>query len=159
MMFGEYFPNPAIYGTTKEVFAQVPLIIGTVAEFMGTMFLALGVFALTDEKKFDSSKKGFRAFTYCIGLVLSISIIMFAPFSQAGLNPARDFGPRLVSYFAGWKDIAIPGPNGGFLLVYILAPIAGAILGGCIYKFIAQISPAKDESEYSGNREFARKAS
>ncbi len=159
MMFGEYFPNPAIYGTTNAAFTQVPMLIGVVAELMGTMFLALGIFALTDEKKFDSSKKGFRAFTYGIGLVLSISIIMFAPFSQAGLNPARDFGPRLVSYFAGWKNIAIPGANGGFLLVYILAPIAGAILGGCIYKIVAQISPAKDEPEYSSNKEFIRKVS
>lgn len=147
MMFGEYFPNPAIYGTTPEAFAQVPLSIAFVAELMGTAFLALGVFALTDRKKFDDPKTGFRMFPYCIGLVLAICIIMFAPFSQAGFNPARDFGPRLVSYLAGWGGVALPGPQGGFFLVYIVAPIAGALVGGSAYTVLARLSPARKSGD------------
>jgi glycerol uptake facilitator protein len=54
--------------------------------------------------------------------------------TQACFNPARDFGPRVVAWAAGWDTIAIPGPNGsGFFTVYILAPIAGAIAGGGLY--------------------------
>jgi glycerol uptake facilitator protein len=147
MMFGEYFPNPAIYGTTSEAFNQVPGEIAFMAELMGTALLALGVFALTDRKKFDGPGTGFRMFPYFIGLVLAICIIIFAPFSQAGFNPARDFGPRLVSYFAGWGPVAIPGPNGGFFWVYVVAPVLGAVAGGGLYRIITKLSPGEDPGE------------
>jgi glycerol uptake facilitator protein len=61
-----------------------------------------------------------------------ISII--GPLTQCCLNPARDFGPRLFTFLAGWGSAAIPGPNGhGIVTVYILAPILGAVLGGGLY--------------------------
>jgi glycerol uptake facilitator protein len=66
---------------------------------------------------------------------VSIIISIIAPITQAGLNPARDFGPRLFAYLAGWKSIAIPGPHGGFFTVYILAPIIGALVGAAVYQF------------------------
>ncbi len=46
---------------------------------------------------------------------------LVAPLTQAGLNPARDFGPRLVAWMMGWGDAAFPDRVGGFLFVYILA--------------------------------------
>ena len=62
-----------------------------------------------------------------------ISII--APLTQACFNPARDFGPRLFTFLAGWGTAALPGPNGtGFFTVYILAPILGAVAGGGVYE-------------------------
>ena len=61
-------------------------------------------------------------------------ICVIAPLTQACFNPARDFGPRLSAFLAGWGPIALPGPRGtGFLTVYILAPIVGAILGSGLY--------------------------
>jgi glycerol uptake facilitator protein len=41
------------------------------------------------------------------------------------VNPARDFGPRIVAYFAGWDLVAFQG-----WWVYMFAPIIGATLGG-----------------------------
>jgi glycerol uptake facilitator protein len=76
-----------------------------------------------------------------IGVGVAAIISVLAPLTQAALNPARDFGPRLVSYFLGWDEIAIPGPRGGWLTVYIIAPTLGAIIGGGIYKALATLMP------------------
>ncbi len=66
-----------------------------------------------------------------VGAAIAIIISVLAPLTQAGLNPARDLGPRLVSYFAGWGQVAIPGPHQGFW-IYILGPITGGLVGGGI---------------------------
>jgi len=65
-----------------------------------------------------------------------VLISVLAPLTQACFNPARDFGPRLFAYFAGWGSVAIPGlADTGWLTVYIAAPICGAIVGGAVYDF------------------------
>jgi len=69
---------------------------------------------------------------------VSIIISIVAPLTQAGLNPARDFGPRIVAYLFGWGEIAIPGPRGGFFTVYILSPIVGAVVGAGLYQFMVR---------------------
>lgn len=71
-----------------------------------------------------------------IGLTVGILICVISPISQAGFNPARDLAPRIFAYFMGWKEIAIPGVNGGFFSVYVISPIIGAICGGFLYKRI-----------------------
>lgn len=53
---------------------------------------------------------------------------------QLGWNPARDFGPRLIAFFAGWRKQAIPGPQNGFW-VYIVGPFFGALFGAAFYEF------------------------
>ena len=74
-----------------------------------------------------------------IGLTVSALISVLAPLTQACFNPARDFGPRLFAYFAGWGSVAIPGQTStGFFTVYIVAPIVGAILGGGLYVLLPQ---------------------
>ncbi len=127
MVYGEYFPNPGVLGFKEQAFASLSSLQAAGAEFLGTACLSFFIFALTDEK--DGSKPSQAAIPVLIGLSVSIIISIVAPLTQAGLNPARDFGPRLFSYFAGWGAIAIPGPRGGFFTVYILAPILGAIVG------------------------------
>jgi len=39
-------------------------------------------------------------------------------------NVARDFGPRIVAFLAGWKTVAFQG-----WWVYVVAPVVGATVG------------------------------
>jgi len=122
MWFGEYFPNPGIYGTDAVAFSQVPVFTGFMGELIGTALLLYFIMALTDK-----CNKLAPIPAACV-------IAIIAPLTQAGLNPMRDFAPRIVSYFAGWGAMAIPGPRGCEWWVYILAPLLGGLLGALVYE-------------------------
>ncbi|MHA1154435.1 MAG: MIP/aquaporin family protein [Alphaproteobacteria bacterium] len=139
MMFGEYFPNPAIFGTAEEAWRVISERSAFIAEMIGTAMLAFLVSAVTHPSNTARPPGAAQAVVIGVGVAAIISVL--APLTQAALNPARDFGPRLVSYFLGWDQIAIPGPRGGWLTVYILAPILGAIIGGGIYRVLAKLMP------------------
>jgi glycerol uptake facilitator protein len=128
MVFAEYFPNPCAARDLGWPAGAVSHLQAMLGEGVGTAFLAFFVFALTDGR--NRSSIGVSLRPVFIGLGVSIIISVVAPLTQAGLNPARDLGPRLLAYLAGWGAVAIPGPRGGFFTVYILAPILGALAGG-----------------------------
>lgn len=122
MAFGEFFPNPDF----PQVTGMTPLK-AALCEGGGTAVLMFVIYRLIEkQEEIDNTTPLF------IGLTVSLLIILIAPFTQAGFNPARDFGPRLVAYFAGWGNAAFPAASGSFFTVYILAPILGASLAGLI---------------------------
>lgn len=148
MCYGEYFPNPggysgkdsplkggALVAQLKADEPLVPHITAFFAEMLGTGLLALVVFAVTDPR--NAAAPPNRLAPVFIGLTVAVLISVIAPLTQACFNPARDFGPRLFAFFAGWGSVAIPGPRSpGFLTVYILAPIVGAILAGGLWTHV-----------------------
>ena len=134
MAYGEYFPNPDVVGTTAEAFALVSHAQAFAAEAIGTGLLVLFIFALIEPRN-GNAPTG-RAVAFPIGVVVTVLICLLAVLTQGGFNPARDFGPRLFAFFAGWGEIAIPGPRGGFFTVYILAPLVGALGGAAAYDFL-----------------------
>lgn len=133
MVFGEYFPNPGGIVWDGDHLARVALPQALLAEFLGTALLALGIFSLTaNGNPFASGS----ATPWAIGGLLTALICLFAPLTMAGFNPARDLAPRLFSSLAGWGSYPFAANGSGWLTVYILAPIAGAITGawlGCRY--------------------------
>jgi glycerol uptake facilitator protein len=141
MCYGEYFPSPGPLANSPgpysaEAHRQLNSLVSEraafLAEALGTMVLALVVFAVTDAR--NSGGPGGRLAPAFIGLTVSGLISVVAPLTQACFNPARDFGPRLFACFAGWGRVALPGPTPtGFFTVYIAAPVAGALLGATIY--------------------------
>ncbi len=137
MVFGEYFPNPGVFGTAEDAWRVVGPQAAFGAELIGTAMLAFLIAALTHPKNTNKPPAGVQAIFIGVGVAAIISVL--APLTQAGLNPARDFGPRLVSWFLGWDQIAIPGPRGGWFTVYILAPCIGALIGAGLYRWIAKL--------------------
>ena len=137
MVFGEYFPNPAIYGTAEEAWRVVSLKSAFIAEMVGTAMLAFLVGTVTSDRNPAKPSPALAAVVIGLGVAAIISVV--APLTQAALNPARDFGPRLVSFFLGWGEIAIPGPRGGWFIVYIVAPVVGAVIGGGLFRALASL--------------------
>jgi glycerol uptake facilitator protein len=129
MIFGEYFPNPAAFGTDSVAHDLVTPLAAVSVEALGTAVLVFMIFALTDPRTAGPSR---WIWPFMIGFTVAALIALFAPITQAAWNPARDFGPRIVAFFAGWEDIAIPGPRNGFW-VYIVGPLVGGSIGAAAY--------------------------
>jgi glycerol uptake facilitator protein len=154
MCYGEFFPNPGRLGggvgpyspeehERHNVLVTEPIAFA--AELLGTLLLALVVFAVTDER--NAAAPAARLGPVFIGLAVAVLIMVIAPLTQACFNPARDFGPRLFAALAGWGRVALPGRGTGFLTVYILAPIVGAIAGGGLYQLVLQRCLPRPEEE------------
>lgn len=127
-MFGEFYPNPG------DSVAVVSLPLAIFAEGFGTFLLALFIFCLTEGCNVGRPSEPLQPLF--IGLTVASIIFFVAPLTQAGLNPARDAGPRLVAYIMGWHSAALPDAVGGWFWVYILAPIAGAIVAAFFFRYI-----------------------
>ena len=137
MIFGEYFPNPGGKRFTDEIRARVSAGAAFLIEFVGTAVLLLVIFAVTDER--NASRP--RDLTpLVVGLTVTLLISLLAPMTQAGFNPARDFGPRLWSALAGWGAVPFSANEWGWLTVYVVAPLLGAQAGGLFYR--ALLRPA-----------------
>lgn len=132
MMFGEYFPNPALYDHSNPDNLEVTSLFKALAvETWTTFILAFVIFSLTDKENTAIGTKNKILAPLMIGLTVSTMISIYGPHTQVGMNPARDLGPRIVAACAGWGLVAIPGPRRGFW-VYILGPLVGALLGAAL---------------------------
>ena len=107
------------------------------AETVGTFFLVFVIFALSDKgsKVIKDATVFAPFFPLLIGLTVAMIISCIGALTQAALNPARDFGPRLFAWLTGWGKYAIPGPRNGFW-VYFAGPLLGGILAGAAYTFL-----------------------
>ncbi len=133
MMFTTYAPNPAIVGTSEAAFAQVPLWTWFVSEVIITAVLLFGVFFIIEE--INAGRPLANIGPAFIGILVAGLVAYEAPVSMAALNPARDLGPRIFTLLAGWGEIAIPGPRGGFWIPTV-STIVGGLVGGAIYHLV-----------------------
>jgi glycerol uptake facilitator protein len=93
---------------------------GMVVEALGTFFLLWAIIGVAVNPR---ATKDWAAFA--IGGALGMAVMVFAPLTGAGFNPARAFGPALVSGAWGGADT--------FLLVYVVAPLIGALVAVFLY--------------------------
>jgi MIP family channel proteins len=93
---------------------------GLVVEIILTIFLVLAVFSNAVDPG-----GAFKAIAGLgIGLTITIDVLMGGPLTGAAMNPARAFGPQLISNFwgEGW--------------IYYLGPCIGALIAGIGYDWL-----------------------
>jgi len=101
-------------------------------EIVLTAVLVFGVFAITEQ--FNSAAPQANLGAMMIGLLVA-AIGASAGYLEAwAINPARDLGPRIFAYLAGWGSQAFPSPNS-----YWWVPIAGPLIGGPMGAFAYQV--------------------
>jgi MIP family channel proteins len=144
--FGEYFPNPGFsveWGQGPFTQDDVTPLYAMIVEAWGTCILAFVIFSITnDNNKALDCGSGRPGVPFMIGMTVAVLLALYAPITQAGWNPARDLGPRLVAALGGWGDVAIPGPQNGFW-VYIVGPCIGAPIGAAFAEFILWMRHSK----------------
>lgn len=104
-------------------------------EVVGTAFLLLVVFAVVDLMNLPPKA---NLAPLIIGLLVFAIGNSFGANSGYAINPARDFGPRLLTLFMGWGDAAFPGKQGNlaaYWWVPVLAPVIGGLIGAVFYRF------------------------
>ncbi|MFD6323159.1 MIP/aquaporin family protein [Streptomyces sp. NPDC058442] len=108
-------------------------------QIIGTGILLLLICALIDTRNMaPMSNLG----PFLIGLVVVAIGLTFGTNAGYAINPARDFGPRLFTFFEGWGSIALPGTFqwfSGYWWIPIVGPLIGGVLGTLAYDLI--ISP------------------
>jgi glycerol uptake facilitator protein len=116
--------------TTFPAFPGVPFA-GLLDQTIGTALLLMMILAITDER---NQPPGSNMGALMVGLVVVAIGMAFGGMHGYAINPARDFGPRLFTVVAGFKNNGLT--NGPLVFwVPIVGPILGGILGSAAYDY------------------------
>lgn len=98
--------------------SAIPAAIGL--EIIATFFLMFVIMGVAVDSK--SKDAGTKIAGLLIGLTITADILCIGPLTGASMNPARSFGPALMSgtWVSHW--------------IYWVAPIIGALLAALVYK-------------------------
>jgi glycerol uptake facilitator protein len=101
-------------------------------QVIGTAFLVLLILAVVDV--LNMAPKG-NIGPFIIGLIVVAIGISFGANAGYAINPARDFGPRVLAWLAGWGHNAFPGVD-NYFWIPIVGPLIGGVVGAYIYDFL-----------------------
>lgn len=125
--------------TTFSIFATFPApyfngsFIGPlVDQIIGTAFLVLLIFAVVDV--INQAPKANLA-PFIIGLIVAAIGISYGANAGYAINPARDFGPRVLAWLAGYGHNAFPGVD-NYFWIPIVGPLIGGVIGAYVYDFL-----------------------
>jgi glycerol uptake facilitator protein len=135
----QYFPH---WGATKDqdlklgVFCTAPAIRSPLAnffsEFLGTLMLVFLASAVVKAAAGPLEPSLVGLVVWAIGLSLGAT-------TGYAINPARDFGPRLMHAL-----LPIAGKGGsdwGYAWIPIAGPFAGAVVGAWLFELLATAAP------------------
>jgi len=116
---GYHLGTPTL-GTVPSLGWDVGVGTGILVEAVLTFFLVFVIFGTGIDPKGSFNAVG----GFAIGLTISIDIMMGGPLTGAAMNPARWFGPAIVSgFFDNWY-------------VYWVGPLIGGAVAALLYRYV-----------------------
>lgn len=106
------------YGNLSTM--NITMVQAIVVEIVLTFMFVFAVLGVTSREKFSSTSG------LVIGSALAVIHLLGLPFTGTSVNPARSFGPALLTGGEAFSQV----------WVFILAPIIGGILAGVVFKMI-----------------------
>jgi glycerol uptake facilitator protein len=134
----------SIFGTFPAPYFAGSIWGPLIDQIVGTAMLLILIAAVVDlRNKAALANLG----PLVIGFAVAAIGMSFGANAGYAINPARDLGPRLLAWVAGWGDFALPG-NGawfsGYWWIPIIGPFIGAVVGILIYDlFISDVLIAR----------------
>ena len=103
-----------------------PIVQSLVMEVLVTAILMFVIAAVATDRRAKGLPAGLA-----IGGAVALNVLWAGPISGASMNPARYFGPVLISgvWTAHW--------------IYCVGPIVGAALGAFAYEFVRDTEPSR----------------
>jgi len=132
---------------TASIFTTFPafpdlVMAGFLDQVIGTALLLALIFAITDERNQILSAS---LNPIMVGLTVVAIGVSFGGMHGYAINPARDFGPRLFTVVAGFKNNGITDGTNQFI-VPIVGPLLGGLLGAFAYDMgIRRFLPAAEK--------------
>jgi glycerol uptake facilitator protein len=114
---------------------------GIVAEAIGTFLLLTAIMALAVDRRAPSGWAGLM-----IGLAVAAAILAIGPLTGGSLNPARTFGPMLVTAIGGGDA------SWGDLPAYVIGPLIGAVLATVAYDAVARPRDVEEPEPAQGTQ-------
>ena len=111
-----FFGNDHNFGMTINKLSSYQ---GILLEILMSMFLMLTIISVATDDRIHKAVTGIS-----IGGVIAVCSFIGGPFTGASMNPARSIGPAILSN------------NFDNIIMYILAPAIGTMLGALIYNYI-----------------------
>jgi glycerol uptake facilitator protein len=122
--------NTAGVFTTFPAFQGLPQA-GFLDQLIGTGLLVLLILAITDE---FNAPPGANLAPLMIGLVVVAIGMSFGGMHGYAINPARDFGPRLFTVVAGFRNNGLTDGTHVWWIP-VVAPLLGGLIGAALYDF------------------------
>jgi glycerol uptake facilitator protein len=141
--------DPGSTQKSQGVFSTLPNTALGVSEWgafrdqiIGTAILLFLILAVTDVL---STPPQANMAPFIIGLIVVGIGMTFGADAGYAINPARDFGPRLASFFTGYEDAFTDTTGYPYFWVPIVAPIIGGVIGAGLYQaLVGRFLPAAD---------------
>ncbi len=121
---GVFFTHPGLAITPLHALSD---------EIILTAFLLFGIFAITEQ--FNEMAPQANSGALIIGLLVAAIGASMGYLEAWAINPARDLGPRVFAYFAGWGASALPSPD-NYWWIPIVGPLIGGIIGAAAYQIL-----------------------
>jgi MIP family channel proteins len=132
-MFSRFRENAPYLGNLSYDSETLSMVKAIGIEGMLTFVLMLTILMVA----VDAGRTARQMFGFCIGMAVTIGILIGGPFTGAAMNPARYFGTASVS-----GELSQ-------LAVYFIGPILGAIAAALVYKIFLEDKAPEAAAEAS----------